>query len=346
MHGPGGPTAPRLSSPQQQQQQQPSENPLWQSGEYAARVTPRAFRTPLWIAKFLAGAATRGTVVKLADGTGRVQLYLRGGRDRATNGQREHLCATARAIALTNGDAFAFDKWLAGVLDVLQHEVMMMVMIIALTKLTMTMKLMTTTMMTMMTKVAALGPGDVRLDADILLLVGGNGPQPPHVDLVDGQRQCFGNVCDATPTLVHVGERPSFEQIAHERGIDPSSATAADEPSLERLRANPELLSARPQLEHAMQLATTDDVVVTASGVVRNPEGTVTTLGARRVHAGNWQDKEERSDLPRMVIFATASPEQLEGYRADVQVQPTHFAQLTCMSQTARTTLEREWAPG
>ena len=118
-----GPTAPRLSSPQQQQQQQPSENPLWQSGEYAARVTPRAFHTPLWIANFLAGAAARGTVVKLADGTGRVQLYLRGGRDLATNGQREHLCATARVIALTYGDASAFDKWLAGVLDVLQHEV-------------------------------------------------------------------------------------------------------------------------------------------------------------------------------------------------------------------------------
>ena len=128
--------------------------------------------------------------------------------------------------------------------------VMVMVMImessikrnqVVLAKLAMAMKLMTTTMMTMMTKVAALGPGDVRLDVGILLLVGGNGPQPPHADLADGQRQCFGNVCDATPTLVHVGERPSFEQIAHERGIDPSSATAADEPSLERLRVNPEL---------------------------------------------------------------------------------------------------------
>jgi len=170
-------------------------------------------------------------------------------------------------------------------------------------------------------------------------------PQPPHVDLTDGQRQCFGNVGDATPTLVSVGERPSFQRIAHERGINRSRATAADEPSLTRLRANPELLSARALLGAAMQPAATQDAVVTASGVVRNPAGTVTALGARRVHAGNWQCKEGRSELPRMVIFATASPEGQSGYCADVQVQPPHFSQLACMSETCRATLKREWAP-
>ena len=277
--------------------------------EHAVRVTPHAFATPEWIAEFLATAAATSTAVTLDDNTGRRQLYLRGGRDRATKAQCALLREKAQAEERASGAAGEFDKWLERVLEVQLHEM------------------------------TALGPGDVCLDDDVLMLVGGRFVQPPHADLEDGQRQSFGNVGDASPALVHTGDRPTFESATLQRGIDVRRATAADASSLERLRANLEMLSPRSELQLAMWPAISQNVVTTASGAVRNPAGTVTSLGARRVHAGNWQRAEIRSELPRIVIFDTASPTGRSGYLADVQVQPWRFAELDCMSEACRTTL-------
>ena len=192
--------------------------------EHAVRVTPHAFATPEWIAEFLATAAATSTAVTLDDNTGRRQLYLRGGRDRATKVQCALLREKAQAEERASGAAGEFDKWPERVLEVQLHEM------------------------------TALGPGDVFLDDGVLMLVGGRFAQPPHVDLEDGQRQSFGNVGDASPTLVHTGDRPTFESVTLQRGIDVRRATAADAPSLGRLRANPELLSPRSELQLAMRL--------------------------------------------------------------------------------------------
>ena len=43
------------------------------------RVTPRLVTTPAWIEQFL--ASYQGGSEQLKDGTGRRQIYLRGGRD-------------------------------------------------------------------------------------------------------------------------------------------------------------------------------------------------------------------------------------------------------------------------
>ena len=219
------------------------------------RVTPGLVTTPAWIEQFL--ASSQGGSEELKDGTGRRQIYLRGGRDITTRNRCKLLRLNAEQeagrLALPR-DVFA--RWVDRAACLAQGEM----------------------------EIVAQSP--VSIDGNVLMLRGGDTQQDQHADLDARGVQTFIGLGANTPTLFFAGERPALRGICKLRQIDPDKQSADDAVSLGVCSRPPELLMPRSELNAGVQLAVGSEVIL-EGGVVRNPPGTAATLSEIVVHGGN-----------------------------------------------------------
>ena len=296
------------------------------------RVTPRLVTTPPWIEELL--ASWQGGSEELKDGTGRRQIYLRGGRD-ATMRDRVALLRhhAEHEAAKRSLPCSAFASWVDDAARLAEGEM------------------------------EVVAQRRISVDEDVLMLRGGHTQQPQHADLDAGGVQTFIGLGSNTPTRFFAGERPAFSDIALLRQIDLKQHSADDDVSLGVCSRSPELLMSRSELDAGVQLAVGSEVYV-EDGVVRNPPGTATTLSESVVHGGNSvqgtaypapekgvQGRLRSANTPhrpeeRLVLFLTGAPPDANAspYDASVQYVPKDFAKLSCMSEEAKSVLLAEWA--